>query len=340
MAIHRELFNSIVLAVLVVGCTRGRPVVAVPRTDPRADFRPTRWLSYTAEIDRPIKSRVRDLACPAIDREQCDLCLRSETASEAAACVIDEAYASDPQAASWARELLQMGVLVGVETQSSINANHLGQVALHPTLAVREDAHHLRWLVESLRDIESTFDRLSKLAPRPMLFRTRPHGVRFYRTDHQSYPSAYAWRGVVGYNVNGPLHSTLKSVRSVLFHEIFHLNDEGHGTWSESALPETHDSILLECGEDDECLRPFAPDETRVPNGTFYPFDPRTADVREYAADVGLRYYVEHREVLAGGLAEEPFKCRAPTNATTWERIVDEFFGGLDLTPPCTSSDS
>jgi hypothetical protein len=55
----------------------------------------------------------------------------------------------------------------------------------------------------------------------------------------------------------------------------------------------------------------------------------------EYAADVGKRWYLEQRLVLAGKPVPSPWKCARPQNAEAWRLVTDEFFGSVDLTPPC-----
>jgi hypothetical protein len=57
--------------------------------------------------------------------------------------------------------------------------------------------------------------------------------------------------------------------------------------------------------------------------------------VREYAADLALRYFREQREVRQGGKVKAPFKCAAPENARAWAKLVERFFGGVDDVPAC-----
>ena len=90
------------------------------------------------------------------------------------------------------------------------------------------------------------------------------------------------------------------------------------------------------CAGVESCLEPFAPDDVRLEGGTFYALDERTNDVREYAADLALRWLREHRAILSGKTLEDaPFHCKTPENAEAWKLVVDEFFGGVDLTPSC-----
>ena len=161
------------------------------------------------------------------------------------------------------------------------------------------------------------------------MFRTRPHGFRFFRTTERSYPSAYATEGIVGYNLEGPLHDSGESVTATLLHEVFHLNDEARGGWTEVALGPVFEEVVSSCAEDDACFSLFTPDEQRVEGGTYYASDSRTRDVREYGAELALRWFKEQREVLgSGSTSEPPFKCAAEQNEKAWRALVDEFFGG------------
>jgi hypothetical protein len=309
--------------------------------DPRADFRPTGWEPFSPEIDRPTHLAVRDLLCPADPSQPsaCEPCLRHTSPVDAARCALDRVYGEDEEAGRLAHELLSLtGTIAGVEKQSTMDAAYLGAIPIAPVVPKGSYKHHLGWLRDALSTIETTFNELSQRAPSPMMFRTRPSGIRFYRTREKSYPSAYAENGIVGYNVEGPLHETPDSVLATLFHEVFHLNDEGHGRWSESMLASAYETIVQKCQDDHDCYTPLAPHDTTVPDGTYYAFDARTRDVREYAAEVALRYFLEHRKVTGGSSPEAPFKCAAPENEQTWRLIAEEFFGGLDLIPPCTTT--
>ncbi len=78
------------------------------------------------------------------------------------------------------------------------------------------------------------------------------------------------------------------------------------------------------------CLRPYAPHKTKVRGKTYHAFHPESG-VGEYAAELAVRYYREHRAVLAKRPPRRPFKCRRPENARAWKRLATEFFGGVDL---------
>src|SRR5690606_9231625 len=129
-----------------------------------------------------------------------------------------------------------------------------------------------------------------------------PIRLRFFRSVGRTTPSAYASGWTVAYNVSGSLHTSADAVRETMFHETFHLNDTAHGRWSATALTSHYRAILDRCTRgamlETACLRPYAPNETMVRGGTYYAFQPGNG-VWEYAAELAIRYYREHRDVLA-----------------------------------------
>jgi hypothetical protein len=81
-------------------------------------------------------------------------------------------------------------------------------------------------------------------------------------------------------------------------------------------------------------LKPFSPTETMM-DGAYYAFAPRSG-VREYAAELALRYYREQRAAIEGKPASAPaFKCGPKENLEAWRLLIGEFFGGVDLAPAC-----
>src|SRR5262249_34332672 len=136
------------------------------------------------------------------------------------------------------------------------------------------------------------------------------------------------------------LHTSADAARETLFHEIFHLNDEARSGswWSPGALGATFDAIVRKCGTKAACLAPYTPNDTMVRGGTYYSFQPGNG-VREYAAELALRYYREQRAALRSlpSTRAKPFKCGPPENASSWAAMRDEFFGGIDVVPPCRS---
>lgn len=305
--------------------------------DPRRDFRPTPWEPFSAEVDVAPKHVVFDALCADMAGRCRQECSGDKTDLAFATCALSLRYSGDHRTFALAKKLLEdHGAVAGIETRSTLDAGYLGELPVAPAPPTGPNRRHLASVVASLRDVDETFAALAPQAPKPMLFRTRPYALRFYRTLEPSYPSAWAADGVVGYNVAGPLHGEGADIGAVLFHELFHLNDEGHDRWSERALEDIYDGILGRCDNEETCLEPYAPDDVHVDGGTFYALDERTNDVREYAADLALRWLREHRVILSGHTLEDPpFKCRTPENAEAWHLLVDEFFGGVDLTPAC-----
>ena len=186
---------------------------------------------------------------------------------------------------------------------------------------------------------EELFAKLSAGAAAAPQFRWRNLVVRFVRSVAKRTPSAYAVDWTVTYNVRGSLLGSADGVRETLFHEIFHLNDFAHGDWSSRTLTRDYDAILARCLPKltRACLAPYAPGTTTVRGGTYYAFQQDNGtSVHEYAAELALRYYKEHRELLATGkLTAPPFKCGPPENARAWKALVTEFFAGIDRTPAC-----
>ncbi|AKU93910.1 hypothetical protein AKJ09_00574 [Labilithrix luteola] len=316
---------------------RARGVSPLVVDDPRTDFRPTPWGPFVASIETPAMGVVVDALCGP-DRARCKAtCGERKEARSFAACAIDALYGDDSESWTLARELFdEHGTLPGTGAVHVIDAGYLGVMNTRAALPKGAYRHHLQWLVKGLRTIESVIAAVATTSSEPVLFRTRPHAVMFYKTDVPSYPSAYAMENVVGYNLEGPLHESEHKVMATLFHEIFHLNDAGHGDWSDRALSPLFSAILETCADDDACLEPYAPDDTKVPGGTYYPFDPRTAAVREYAAEIGERWFVEHRAIVERGeQPEQAFKCATSLNADAWSQVVGEFFGGVDLVAEC-----
>lgn len=218
-----------------------------------------------------------------------------------------------------------------------------GMLKLVPELPVGRHRRHLTWGAAALEDFDAFFSKLGSYAEQPLPYRHKPLALRYFRSVGRTTPSAYAGDWTLAYNVSGSLHSSAHAVRETYFHEIFHLNDQAHGRWSARVLPAWVDPVIERCrirGSErlnTLCLTPFAPNHTTVRGGTYYAFQPGNG-VWEYAAELAVRYYREHRVVL--GFREprrdrQPFKCGPAPNGKTWKALADEFFGGIDLVPPC-----
>ena len=117
---------------------------------------------------------------------------------------------------------------------------------------------------------------------------------------------------------------------------MFHLNDGARSGWSTRALDGIYDGLVQKCHARAACLAANAPTDTMVRGGTYYAFQPGN-DVREYGAELALRYYREQHAVSRGAQsgASARFKCGPAPNPRAWALVRDEFFGGVDRTPPC-----
>jgi hypothetical protein len=246
-------------------------------------------------------------------------------------------FASDPAAADLAVGLLDAtGDEVDVLDAGRFDGGYRGVISLVPALPVGKDRKHLAWVTAALHDFDEFFAAVARhAAPR---YRWHDLKFRFFRSLGNTTPNAFASDWTVAYNVNGSIDTSADRVRETLFHEIFHLNDADHGDWSPAHLTATQDAIERKCGTRTACLAPYAPTSTVVRRGTYYAFQPGN-DVHEYAAEVALRWYAEERQaVRSEPLGHLAFKCGPEENRRAWEAVVGEFFGGVDLVPPCTKS--
>ncbi|HEX7665997.1 MAG TPA: hypothetical protein VF407_15830 [Polyangiaceae bacterium] len=263
-------------------------------------------------------------------------------ANEAIHCLIDARYAKDDDARLLARKLFDLdGSVAGVDPEQNMDGGYRGILHLVPVLPTGASRVHLARVVSSFEDYEKFFAALEARGNAKVAYRWRAIALRFFRSVKARTPSAYAHGWTISYNVDGSLNGTDVSVRETMFHELFHTNDGAHGTkddlWSEHALGPAYDKIVHECGPRTACLAKYAPNDTKVKGGTYYAFQPGN-DVREYAAEMAIRYYKEQRGVLGLGPVIKPsFKCTGAINGASYKAVVDEFFGGIDLTPACTN---
>jgi hypothetical protein len=222
------------------------------------------------------------------------------------------------------------GTVVGVSATFAMNGGYRGVVQIAPALPLGRDGVHLRWADRALRGYDGFFRGLEAAAGRPIAYRWRALRFVFARSLNRRTPAAWAHDWTVTYNVNGGINDTFERVDTTLFHEIFHLNDAAHGDWSPRVLEPLYTRIVARCGARTACLTPYAPNTLRVRGGTYYAFQPGN-DVREYAAELAVRYYLEQ----SGRWRGRPFKCGPPENARAWALFVHEFFAGIDRTPSC-----
>lgn len=249
------------------------------------------------------------------------------------ACLLRAAYARDPAAAELALALYRdHGHVAGVGVPEVMDGGFRGAIRLLPQLPTGVHRKHLAWLAAAAVDLDAVFAARDAPAPR---FRWRGLALRFVRSPGKRTPSAYASAAGITYNVAGSLLTSAAGVRETLVHELFHVND---GDWSPRALGAIYDAIVARCGTRTRCLAPYAPNTTKVrATGTYYAFQPNNGSgVREYAAELCVRYWREQHEMRERGALTRPaWKCGPPENARAWRAFVDHFFAGRDLTPAC-----
>ncbi len=266
-------------------------------------------------------------------------CPTGDTEDGRIRCMLAKRYASDKTAMATAVDLYRdTGDLVGLEPEQTMNGGFRGMIHIVPEPPIGEHEKHLEWVAGGMRDFDKLFAGLRAARPTASpSYRWRAITFRFFRSVGRTTPSAYADGWTVAYNVSGSLLKSADGVRETLFHELFHSNDHAHGDWSYKELHAIFDPIAKKCGTNAGCLAPYAPTDTMVRGGTYYAFQPDNGDpVREYAAELGLRWYKEQRAVLAGEkLGRKPFKCGPPENAKSWSMMIAEFYGGIDLTGGC-----
>jgi hypothetical protein len=259
-------------------------------------------------------------------------------------CLYDERYRGDSKAAGLAHELfVRWRIIAGVEIGHTMDGGYRGMIRIEPAVPISAERKHLEWVVTAMRDFDQFFAELEKQpgsGPARPRYRFKPITLRFMRSVAARTPSAYAHDWEVAYNLAGSLNTSADAVRETLFHEVFHLNDAARpppegGAWSFATLQRTYDAIVKKCGARTPCLAPYTPNDTMVRNGTYYSFQPGN-DVREYAAELALRYYREQRAALRSLPRTKSFKCGPPENVRSWEAMRDEFFGGIDAVPPCS----
>ncbi len=227
----------------------------------------------------------------------------------------------------------ELGDVAGTEREHQMEGGFRGVIHIVPELPVGPHERHLRWVLGAQRDIAAFLKAIEDEATEPVRYRHAGLAWRFLRSVGRTTPSAYAASWEVGYNVKGSLHGSADAVRETIFHEVFHLNDQAHESWSRRALGPMVDGLMQKCGTKVACLKPYAPAKTMVRGGTYYAFQPDNGDAsHEYAAELATRYFLEHRAVLAGQrYPEGAFKCGPDENARAWQALADEFFGGADL---------
>lgn len=299
-------------------------------------------------------------AAPVVDHPERAFALpRDASCHDDLRCLVERAYSSDEKARALALALFdETGDVAGTDRESTMDGGFRGDLHITPALPTGDDRAQLERVLAAVRDFDAFFRRVAPATQ----YRWRDLSFRFFKSwsgpraheTQRTTPSAYAIGPVpmpqsandaisfsLAYNVKGSLLTTDQGVRETLFHEIFHMNDAAHGDWSVRALGRDYDAIVKKCGAMNvACLAPYAPNDTMVRGGTFYAFEPNNGlPVREYAAELALRWYKEHRaiarhEPFPQAPNGKPFKCGPPENRRAWDAIVKEFFA-IDLVPPC-----
>lgn len=273
-------------------------------------------------------------------------------------CMLKNRYQKDSEALKLAVYFYtHFGNVAGLHLPETMEGGWRGIVKIVPALPVGKNRKHLRDVNASFDDYGEFIKWLSSSAKKPVKFRISSIAFKFFKTPGKRTPSASAWKWTINYNLFGSLLLNLEGIRETLYHELFHLNDAQHQNWSEKKLLKTYNFILEKCkkymvkgnrqGEKyQKCLRPYSPYKTTVlKDNVFYAFH-RDSDVGEYGAELAVRFYVEHRAILKkltpgeqkkilGSSAPGHFKCGPKENAYAWNLLRDEFFGGVDQTPPC-----
>lgn len=269
---------------------------------------------------------------PVISLDEARTLVATDAPCDEVACLLRASLGDDAKAIELAMSLhARQGHVVGVLPEQDFEGGYRGVIHLVPQRPTGPNRKHLEFVVSALDDIDRFLVDTETLAGAPIAYRSRALGLRFFRSVKKRTPAAFAIAWTISYNVNGTLNGSPPVVRSLLFHEIFHLNDPG---WSERALSEDYDAIVKKCGTRIDCLTRYVPEPLIVKGGTYYSFMPGNG-VGEYGADLALRYFKEQSEVMAGRAVKLPFKCQAPENARTWAKLIETFFGGVDRVPSC-----
>lgn len=261
-----------------------------------------------------------------------------EPGEDTVRCLVALRFDGHPAEATEALALYDtFGDVVGVEEEQDFDGGFRGTIHLVPTLPVGVHRQHLTWVLAAQRDIAALVAGIEAVAVHPVRYRHRAIGWRFTRSVGRATPSAYATDWEVGYNVSGSLLHSGAAVRSTIFHELFHLNDQEHGQWSRRILGPLVDSLDERCHHETPCLARYAPTSLRVKGGTFYAFQHDNGDIaNEYAAELAERYFQEQRAAQQGEVHPEGwFSCKAPENRQAMTALAEEFFGGVDRTGEC-----
>jgi len=214
-----------------------------------------------------------------------------------------------------------------------------GKIKLVPQLPTGAYRKHLVWTRDAMAAIDTFFTSLDPDGKAAMNYRWTELTFKFVRSPGKRTPSAYSMGWSITYNVNGSLLTSGPGVLELLFHELFHSNDFAHKDWSATTLQRDYDAIVRKCKTSAKCFTPYAPNTTKVrATGMYYAFQANNGNtVHEYAAELAVRYFREQSQMLRNKkLAAPAFKCGPVENKRAWDALTTEFFGGIDLVPPCS----
>jgi hypothetical protein len=254
-----------------------------------------------------------------------------------AKCILHRNF-SDPKAEALALSLFRdHRIAVSAEPSHTMDGGYRGMIEVKGTLPEAASRKHLEWSIAAFtkhQAFRKAFAASAKIAEAELPYFFSPKSLRFFTSSPRPTPSAYAIDEKIAYNLIGTLMQTEASVEETLLHEVFHLNDQAHKSWSLTALGGIHSRIHDKCGERTPCLTRYSPGTTMVRGGTYYAFH-KGNDAREYAAELMVRFYREVSKALVGKPVTNAFKCQAPENAEAWQAFLNEFWKGYDPLPAC-----
>jgi hypothetical protein len=250
-------------------------------------------------------------------------------------CLLGLRFARDPLARKVSEALWeQFESPAGVAQAHTMDGGYRGWIRIAPRVPEHAYRIHIERVARAFTTIDLFLRALRTAAGKSGAFpayRARAIDLRFFESLGRTTPSATALDWTISYNVRGSLLRSDTGALETLVHEIFHLNDQAHRDFSAQMLTPLFEAVRTKCGDRTSCLTPYAPGTTMVRGGTFYAFQPGN-DVREYAAELAVRYFTEHQAALAHHAPPNgAFKCGPTENSQAWGLFVHEFMDDVDL---------
>ena len=229
----------------------------------------------------------------------------------------------------------RFGVRSDVEHEHLMDGGFRGKIHIVPAEPVGADRKHLEWLTNAYEKMDAWMKVFASRAPEHR-YRFTPITLKFFISENRTTPSAYAFDWSIAYNLHGSLLQSQTGVLETFIHETFHLNDQAHNDWSGRTMSDLYGRIRTKCGKSSPCFAPYSPGTTMVRGGTYYAFHAEN-DVREYAAELMVRFYKETDAAFKGVASSNAakFKCGPEENKLAWESLLKEFFDGKDVTASC-----